>query len=77
MIHTREHTEMLAENGLQMTVEEQDKHFVQWFKDKVKHDVPLCYYLVEYLNYFTKGIILTFLKKTLAGYTIVQRRKLY
>ena len=46
---------MLAENGLHMTVEEQDKHFVQWFKDKVKHDVPLCYYFIEYPKLFYEG----------------------
>ena len=27
---------MFAHSGLVLTIEEEDKHFVQWFKEKVK-----------------------------------------
>ena len=33
----REHSEMLAQRVVQLTIEEADGHFVEWFKEKVCH----------------------------------------
>ena len=35
VMFAREHSEMLAQGRLQLTNEEVDEHFVEWFKEKV------------------------------------------
>jgi len=35
VLYAREHSEMLAQSKLQLTIEEADEHFVEWFKEKV------------------------------------------